>query len=133
MWRNLRFMDRMFGFTKSRFTRFFIGSVLIATSMLETEWWISFCHNSEPRIIFYISLKRYSRTQSSTLLRYPYQIAIELCYRLKYGYLNALYRNDVLVGWGHLPSEAKASKHCNIHIFSWVKWNFKILFAIVSF
>jgi len=37
------------------------------------------------------------------------------------------------LGWGHLPSEAKASKPCNIHIFGWVEWNSKILFAIVSF
>ena len=40
---------------------------------------------------------------------------------------------DWTLGWGHLPSEAKASKPCNIYIFGWVKWNCKILFAIVSF
>ena len=26
----------------------------------------------------------------------------------------------ISVGWGHLPSEAKASKPCSIDIFGWV-------------
>ena len=32
-----------------------------------------------------------------------------------------------------MPSEAKASKPCNIYIFALVKWNFNIRFAFISF
>ena len=37
------------------------------------------------------------------------------------------------VGWGHLPSEAKASKPYNINIFVWNWWIFKILFLNINF
>jgi len=39
----------------------------------------------------------------------------------------------VTLGWGHLPSEAKASKPYNINIFVWNWWIFKILFLNINF